>query len=59
MEVLVDFFDKDVMLYGDPNRNSLLKEMLVELRLDLCQLAWRKQLHAWLDRYPSIAVFKY
>jgi hypothetical protein len=34
VEVLVQFFEKDAMLHGDPNRHKVQSEILIELRDD-------------------------
>lgn len=54
VEVLVQLFDRDAMLHGDPNRNASLKEMLLELRLDFINwLGESKYMYGLTDIPPS------
>jgi hypothetical protein len=54
VEVLIQLFDRDAMLHGDPNRNASLKEVLLELRLDFINwLGESKYMYGLTDIPPS------
>jgi hypothetical protein len=54
VEVLVQLFDRDAMLHGDPNRTASVKELLLELRLDFINwLGESKYMYGLTDIPPS------